>query len=262
MVNFLQQLTTMRVRAVMLGAINLKVLVIDSDFYALQTINSILAWDRRTRVVALAQDMEQALSYLRSVGEAEWPDVVLLEAEAFGDAHGLQAAVAQLRSKIKNLTVIGLAHKPDPQLIAAAVHAGVRGYLLRNEVKLQLAWAVCYAVDRDLVMTPTIHDAGRALDERVARADILPRERSYPEMTDRIRQALWLYVVEGMSAQLAADEMGISTHTLRSYIKEGYRILEAHDDTAYPDDMGPQERAFMRFTALDKNNEPHSDDKP
>src|SRR5689334_14169865 len=129
----------MRVRAVMLGAINLKVLVIDSDFYALQTINSILAWDRRTRVVALAQNMEQALNYLRSVGEAEWPDVVVLEAEAFGDARGLQAAITQLRSKIRNLAVICLAHKPDPQLIAAAVHAGGRGYLLRNEVKLQLA---------------------------------------------------------------------------------------------------------------------------
>jgi len=246
----------------MLGSINLKVLVIDSDFYALQTLNSILAWDRRTRVVALAQDMDQALNYLRSVAEAEWPDVILLEAEAFGDAPGLQAAITQLRNKIKDLTVICLAHKPNAQLIAAAVRGGARGCLLRNEVKLQLAWAICYAVDRDLVVTPAIYDAGRAVDEQVVRADILPPERSYPEMTDRIRQALWLYVVEGMSAQLAADEMGISTHTLRSYIKEGYRILEAHDDTAYPDDMGPQERAFMRFTALDKNNEPRPDDKP
>jgi hypothetical protein len=58
-----------------------------------------------------------------------------------------------------------------------------------------------------------------------------------------------------MSAELAADEMGISPHTVRSYIKEGYRILEAYDDTIYPPDMSPQERAFMRFTALVKEIE-------
>jgi DNA-binding NarL/FixJ family response regulator len=56
-----------------------------------------------------------------------------------------------------------------------------------------------------------------------------------------------------MSAELAADEMGISPHTVRSYVKEGYRILEMYDDTHYPPDLSPQERAFMRITALEKD---------
>jgi hypothetical protein len=60
-----------------------------------------------------------------------------------------------------------------------------------------------------------------------------------------------------MSAELAADEMGISPHTVRSYVKEGYRILEAYDDTVYPPDMSPQERAFMRFTALEQKRQAH-----
>jgi hypothetical protein len=46
--------------------------------------------------------------------------------------------------------------------------------------------------------------------------------------------------------------MGISLHTIRGYIKEGYRILEAHDDLEYATDMTPQERAFMRMTAFDE----------
>jgi len=59
-------------------------------------------------------------------------------------------------------------------------------------------------------------------------------------------------VVDGMPAHLAADAMGISLHTIRGYIKEGYRIMEAYDETEYPIDMTPQERAFMRFTAFAK----------
>jgi hypothetical protein len=64
-----------------------------------------------------------------------------------------------------------------------------------------------------------------------------------------------LCVVKGMPAHLAADEMGISLHTIRSYIKEGYRILEAYDGTEYPSDMSPQERAFMRLTRPDAPEE-------
>jgi hypothetical protein len=49
--------------------------------------------------------------------------------------------------------------------------------------------------------------------------------------------------------------MGISLHTIRSYIKEGYRILEAYDDMEYPVDMSPQERAFMRLTKFGEKDE-------
>jgi hypothetical protein len=56
-----------------------------------------------------------------------------------------------------------------------------------------------------------------------------------------------------MSAELAADEMGISAHTVRSYVKEGYRILETYDETAYAPDLSPQEKAFMRITALENS---------
>lgn len=39
----------------MIQRINLKVMVIDHDFYALRALNSYMAWDRRTRVVGLAE---------------------------------------------------------------------------------------------------------------------------------------------------------------------------------------------------------------
>jgi hypothetical protein len=73
-----------------------------------------------------------------------------------------------------------------------------------------------------------------------------------------VRQALELFVVKGMSAQLTADEMGIGAHTVRDYIRQGYRILEEDDPAdpaAYPPSMSPQELAFVRFTALELSAE-------
>ena len=42
----------------------LKVLILDTDYYARQAINSYLAWDRRTRVVHLADTLESVVEYM------------------------------------------------------------------------------------------------------------------------------------------------------------------------------------------------------
>ena len=120
-----------------------------------------------------------------------------------------------------------------------------------------IAWAIVYTLDKDFVVTQHVaEECADLFNRRVSRAAILPGKRDYPELTDRIQQAIRLCVIEGMPAHLAADEMGISLHTIRGYIKEGYRILESYDEYEYPVDMTPQERAFMRFTAL--ADEPHN----
>jgi DNA-binding NarL/FixJ family response regulator len=138
-------------------------------------------------------------------------------------------------------------------LVEAAADSGAAGYLLKSDVRLQIAWALVYAGQRqlDFVVTATVARfcAGSA-NRRLLHAYTLPERRKFPELTDRIHQALWLCVVKGMPAQLAADEMGISLHTIRGYIKEGYRILEAYDETEFPLYMTPQEKAFMRLTAF------------
>ena len=136
-------------------------------------------------------------------------------------------------------------------MVGAAADAGAAAYLSKQETRLHISWAVVYTLNHDFVITRGLARASaRTYNTRVFNAAVLPEHRAYPELTDRIRQAIKLCVVEGMPAHLAADEMGISLHTIRGYIKEGYRILESYDETEYPTDMTPQERAFMRFTAL------------
>src|SRR5262245_9047414 len=131
----------------MAGRLNLKVLVLDSDFYALQSLNSYLAWDRRTRVVALASGLEQAFSLLRQASVAVQQDIVLLDAEAFADAESLRTAIVQFRQMVKDVVVICLAHTPDTRRASAAADAGARAYLLRSEVRLQLVGAICFALE-------------------------------------------------------------------------------------------------------------------
>jgi DNA-binding NarL/FixJ family response regulator len=234
-----------------IAGINLKVAVTDTDYYALQSLNSYLAWDRRTRVILLAASFDALYHAIDRLPDAELPDVAVIDSDAH-TPEVLGEAIRRLRARVPSMLVLCLARVADVAHVEAAAEAGARGYLLKSDLTHQIAWAVVYALDRDFLITSSIERAcARSMQRRIRSATVLPRPREYPELTDRIRQAIELCVVKGMPAHLAADEMGISLHTVRSYIKEGYRILESYDETVYPKEMSPQEKAFMRITRIE-----------
>jgi DNA-binding NarL/FixJ family response regulator len=238
----------------MLKKTNLKVLILDRDFYSRQAINSYLAWDRRTRVVHKTDSIESVREYVNSVDESEWPDVVLLDTRCADSIEELAELVLMIEDTIPDVMTLILARDVDLDEIRAVEKSRVNGYLLRNEIRIRIASAICWAQEHDFVVTKSVKEALKdEFEGRLFRAVVIPEMREYPDLTNRVREALDYCVVEGMSAELAADEMGISAHTVRSYVKEGYRILETYDDTIYPPNLSPQERAFMRITALQKD---------
>lgn len=241
----------------MINKIKLKVMLYDPDFYGRYAINSYLAWDRRTRVVYLAPTLDSVFEWLSEHAEVEWPEVLVLDTYGFPSAYELKAFIQRLRLLIPDILIIILDRELRLDYAQAAIEANTGAYFLRNDVGLQIAWALVWALREEFVVSKGVKNSLPAYaDERLKQAAVLPEQRQYPELTDRIRQAIKLCVVEGMSADLAADEMGVSTHTVRSYIKEGYRILESYDIGAtLPPEMSAQERAFMRFTAIEEHDE-------
>jgi DNA-binding NarL/FixJ family response regulator len=239
-----------------IGSINLKVVVVDTDYYAMQAINSYLAWDRRTRVTYMTTDMDAFWAYLRETAVAELPDVIIIDADHLGESRQVRETINRIVRIVPKVMLICLSQGIRTELVDELADLGARAFLLKQEVKMQIAWAIVYALDYEFLITPGVARSSKNThSKRVYDAAVLPDQREYPEMTDRIRQAIRLCVIEGMPAHLAADEMGISLHTIRGYIKEGYRILESYDQQEYPTDMTPQERAFMRFTALSVGDE-------
>ncbi len=233
---------------------NLKVLVLETDFYARQAMNSYLAWDRRTRVVHLGDSLESVREFVNCVDPSEWPDAVLLDAQAAQTPQELAALVQHIEDTIPNVMTLVLDRRLNLDTVRAIEKARVNGYLIRNELRIRLASAIVWAMNHDFVVTYGVKEALKGeFEGRLFRAEVIPELREYPDLTPRVHEALELCVIEGMSAELAADEMGLSVHTVRSYVKEGYRILETYDETPYPPGLSSQEKAFMRITALVKD---------
>jgi DNA-binding NarL/FixJ family response regulator len=221
---------------------NYKVALVEEDFYARHAISSYLAWDRRTRVTERLGRLEQLHQHLRNTSEAELPDTILLDANLLKSPEAVRKHFSDIR-QLCRADLLVMTPQAQAEIGRAIRDHGGQGYVLREEVGLQISWMIVWAKQHPFIVTPST----AALFPEAA---VLPQGRDYPELTDRVRQALMLCVIEGMSAELAADEMGLSPHTIRTYIKEGYSILEASSDLHYPPGLSPQEKAFMRFTAL------------
>ncbi|MFZ4828023.1 MAG: hypothetical protein ACOYLB_11770 [Phototrophicaceae bacterium] len=252
------------------SGIDLKVLIFDTDFYALQAMNSFLAWDRRTRVIHLAETLADMWRFLETAHETELPDAVIFDIDQHTQAETLTAPLHHLahllhskslyrhprRQILCTLSDLGRLQVP---VVEAILNSQATGLVLKGDIRLQIAWGLVFALHHDFVLTRSLVPFCRELKHpRLAQASVLPRQRDYPDMTERVREAIKHTVIEGMPAHLAAHEMRLSQHTIRSYVREGYRIMENHDTTRYPQDMTPQEKAFMRFTAFDEDEPNHT----
>lgn len=239
----------------MSGQQDIRVLVTERDIYARQAIVSYLSWDRNTRVVDHVGTAKKMFTSLGNAAHPGYIDAIILDTKLATTPEYLEALVREIIKCMPGISVICLTDNIDLEMILSARSAGACAYLTREQVGIGIAPAVRFAIQNEFVITRDIISllAGR-LNGRRDDIQVLPRRRRYPRLTQRVEQALWLCVVEGLPAELAADEMGVSVSTVRSYIKEGYRVLEAADDTAYPTSMSPAERAFQRYIALDWQN--------
>ncbi|MCY3574419.1 MAG: hypothetical protein OXG92_10510 [Chloroflexi bacterium] len=239
-----------------IGAIDLNVAVIDSDFYARHAINAYLAWDRRTRVVGKFARLDEFHAALRAGAFKAQPRIVVVDASDSATAEHLRLAIDKLQAAIPGIDIVCLAPFADGDYLFAAAAGGAKAYLLKADTRIHIAWALCHvaqlASDDFLISAGLADVAAKLRHARLRKARSLAQPRLYKDMTPRIRQAIELYAVEGMPQKLVAHEMGIEVDTVRDYIRQAYDILDAlhPDDTDYPLDMHRQEIAFMRITAL------------
>jgi DNA-binding NarL/FixJ family response regulator len=233
---------------------NLKVLIVEPDYYARHALYTFLAWDRRTRVMFNTPSLDAVWTYLRETPSVEHPDYVVLNANALGGASGLRQACDKLRQVLPKARVVCIAQTLDLDLLTAAAEKQVKAFLLKHEVGLRMGWAIVYAETHEFTVTPSVAEAvrtQRGLHLRLQQASVLPKSIEFEQLTARVKEALELWL-GGMPAYLIADELGIAQSTVRGYIKKAYRILESSIDLEFPQEVTQQERAFLRYTALDE----------
>lgn len=151
------------------------------------------------------------------------PDVVLMDIN-LGGMNGIEC-VRRLKTRMPEAQVLMLTVFEDPDKIFRALAAGASGYLLKRLPPLKLLEAI-----------REVYEGGSPMSASIARKVVqsfraVPQGGSQtPELSQREREVL-NGLAEGLAYKQIADQLQVSIHTVRNYIRRIYEKLHVRSRT-------------------------------
>jgi len=167
------------------------------------------------QVVGEASDGQEALHQVESLQ----PDIAVMDI-SMPTLNGLNAAREMSRSSPK-AKIILLTQHDEAQYISEALDAGVKGYVLKNQVASDLLLAIRQVSRGQVYLSPGVSRA-------VMEAYQSKSDKSKNPLTLRERQVLQL-IAEGKSTKDVASLLGISVKTAESHRTRLMHKLGIHE---------------------------------
>lgn len=197
----------------------IQVSLVEDDADVRETIAGYLDAARGFRCACVCASAEEALEKLTAAA----PDVVLMDIHLEG-MNGIEC-VRKLKPRLPKTQILMLTAFEDTDLIFSALAAGASGYLLKRLPPAQLLEAI-----RD------VQAGGAPMSASIARKVVQSFQASQPPSGDEAELSVReLEVLHGLAAGQAykqiADQLGVSIHTVRNYIRRIYEKLHVHSRT-------------------------------
>ena len=229
-----------------------KVALMDDDFYALKWNTSLVMRDPRTTVTIEAETPRELIMQIKKEGA---PDIVIIDVEYASTRMPVDEMLTSIRQEAPETVIVCNSQYGEREVIEGAMKFGVKGFLLKNEVRMAMVSAISFAARNGLVVTPSIFDLlPSQYTFGTHQAHVLPVWKPNPRLTPQIIKSFWLRVFFGMRASLAAEEMYVETATIERYVNQAYKILtDGWADESYLFDvnlsgLSPEDQAFVWFT--------------
>ena len=184
-----------------------RVVIVDDDALVRAALRLILESDSGVTVLGEGADGRSGYDAARSLR----PDVVLMDLHMPG-TDGVWAT-AQIAADCPGTKVLVLTAFDTDAMVAAALHAGATGFLLKDSAPEIIFRAVHAAADGQRAFS------GSVLDRLVeAAVDATPQRRAFPEtVTDRERQVA-LLVAQGLGNGEIAEELVVGASTVKTHV--------------------------------------------
>ncbi len=162
---------------------------------------------------------EEALKFL----PGDNPDVILMDIN-LGDMDGIEC-VRQLTALMPEAQVLMLTVFDDTEKIFRALAAGASGYLLKRQSPKKLLEAI-----------EEVCAGGSPMSAPIARKVVqsfkstLPHSNKSAELSPQ-EHAVLVGLAEGLVYKQIADQLEVSIHTVRNYIRRIYEKLHVHTRT-------------------------------
>jgi two-component system response regulator NreC len=191
-----------------------RIVLADDHVLVRQGLKSLLEREH-FQVMAEASDGQDAVRLI----ETHHPDIAILDI-SMPTLNGIDAARGLSRSAPKTKVILLTQHEEE-QYIHEALEAGVKGYVLKNQVANDLIQAIRQVCRGEFYLSPGI---SRAVMEAYRNKS----ERPADPLTVRERQVLQL-IAEGKSTKDTASVLGISVKTAESHRMRLMQKLNIHE---------------------------------
>jgi DNA-binding NarL/FixJ family response regulator len=191
-----------------------RIVLADDHVLVRQGLKSLLEREN-FQVMGEASDGQEAVKLI----ETHHPDIAIMDI-SMPILNGIDAARGLSRSAPKTKVILLTQHEEE-QYIHEALEAGVKGYVLKNQVANDLIQAIRQVCRGEFYLSPGI---SRAVMEAYRNKS----ERPADPLTARERQVLQL-IAEGKSTKDTASVLGISVKTAESHRMRLMQKLNIHE---------------------------------
>jgi DNA-binding NarL/FixJ family response regulator len=197
----------------------ISVSIVDDEADLRKHIAGYLAATGNIRCISAYPSAEEALAHLPK----DKPDVVLMDIN-LGEMDGIEC-VRNLTQLMPDAQVLMLTVFEDTEQIFRALSAGASGYLLKRMSPKKLVEAIeDVCAGGSPMSAPIARKVVKSFKATPAHgdesADLSPRE-----------QSVLNGLAEGLAYKQIADELGVSIHTVRNYIRRIYEKLHVRSRT-------------------------------
>jgi len=225
--------------------------IMDDDFFALKWNASLIMRDIRTTVCF---EVETPTELIDKVYQDPRVDLILLDVEYQPQRPELSKLITRITNSPAKPAVVCLSQYGDQDDFITAVQNGARGFLIKNEVRMEICFAIVQALHSRFLITPGIKKLVKMLprawqDEVTIISSWIP----HPCLTSQLQRVFTLKVLYGMSASLTAQKMHLMPGTVEKYMQYIYQRLEIKwGDEKYLgiselEKYSPEVQAFHRY---------------
>ncbi|ALS26813.1 LuxR family transcriptional regulator [Paenibacillus sp. 32O-W] len=199
-----------------------KLMIIDDHDMVRAGLKTYLMLEPKFDVVMEAGSGEEALRLLEAAGEADRPDLILMDLMMPG-MDGVQTT-QEVLARYPNMKIVLLTSFLEDEKVLAAVEAGAVSYVLKTVSADELIYALNGAIKGMPVMSSDVSQAlTRGLRQRTA-------QNTDEGLTEREKEVL-LLIAEGRSNKEIAEELHISIKTVKTHVSNLLMKCELEDRT-------------------------------
>jgi DNA-binding NarL/FixJ family response regulator len=197
----------------------IRVSIVEDNRGTRESLAELLSRSPALQCVGAHPDGEQALERI----PAEQPDVVLMDINLPGMS-GIEC-VGRLKERLPKLQVLMLTTYEESDLIFDSLRKGASGYLLKNMPAAEVLQAV-----------EQVHAGGAPMSMQVARKVVshfqqIKQPASEVEKLTKREQEILALLAQGYLYKEIADQLAISTNTVRAHLHTIYEKLHVQSRT-------------------------------